>query len=118
LALKSRLAATLPPLVLLLILVGMVWAVMSMPGCANGMTTAEAAFAVRAGLILEGDPTPEQLEGLVRDALSHAESRLDADTLEAVRLLSVAVLALYESDGDWRAALVDMLAAIETGAPQ
>jgi hypothetical protein len=98
-----------------LIVAGIIWVVMSMPGCANGMTTQEAAFAVRAGLILEGDPTPEQLQGLVRDALSHAEGRLDADTLEAVRLLSVAVLALYESDGDWRAALIEMLAAIETG---
>lgn len=98
-----------------LILAGVGWAVVSVPGCANGMTTGEAAFAIRAGLVLEGEPTSEQLQGLVADALSHAEARLTPEQYEAVRVLSAAALALYDNGGEWRPALIEMLAAIEAG---
>ena len=97
------------------ILCGLLW----LGGCANGgggVSVRELAFAARVALVLDGDPTTEEIAGLVETALQIAESRgVEPANLEYARVLAQVVVNMLESEGDWRAALVDLLAAIEVG---
>ena len=86
-------------------------------GCANGgggVSVRELAFATRVVLVLDGEPTAEEIASLVETALQIAESRsVEPENLEYARMLARVVLDIVESDGDWRSALADLLAAIE-----
>ena len=88
-------------------------------GCANGgVSVRELAFAARVALVLsaEEEPTAEEIQSLVDGALEIAEARgVEPEILEYARVLAQIVIVAVESEGDWRAALSDLLVAIEAG---
>ena len=102
-----------------LVVGSLLWGLLWLGGCANGVTMGEVAFAARVALVLDGDPTEEEVQGLVDSALRIAESRgLNEEQMEVARLAASTAMVVFTSSGDWRVALAELLEVIETGEPE
>ncbi len=96
----------------LLLVVLLAFAVLAVVGCANGPDMREVVFGARAALVLDGDPTREELDRLLSDGLELASEHLNPEQIENARLLITVALALHDSDGDWREAVLAVLDAL------